>query len=158
MKNNVNLNTHLKPTAMKKLVLTFVLVMVVILAKSQTPITITGSDMPQPGTADLVGNDTTSKHFSFGTASATFQSWDFSNLANSYPKVAIYSPTSPYQAFAPSFPVLIFIHGDLLIILQAFTDRLLCIPMITDTCTGKQIQQDFILLVSGATAGLITDI
>ena len=64
MKNNVNLNTHLKPTAMKKLVLTFVLVMVVfILAKSQTPITITSSDMPQPGTADLVGNDTTLKAF-----------------------------------------------------------------------------------------------
>jgi hypothetical protein len=102
MKNNVNLNTHLKPSAMKKLTLTFVLVMAMMLLKAQ--ITITSSDMPQPGKADIVGNDTISKHLNYGTASASAQSWDFTVLKDAYPKLAIYSPTSPYQAYASSFP------------------------------------------------------
>src|SRR5271157_3287027 len=103
MKNIVNLSIHLKLSAMKKLTFTLVLVMAVMLVKAQY-ITVTGSDMPQPGKADIVGNDTLTKTLNIGTASATAQSWDFTALLNVYSKLAIYSPTAPYQAYAPDFP------------------------------------------------------
>ena len=87
---------------MKKLIMTIVLVMAIMTAKTQ--ITITSSDMPKSGKADIVGNDTVTKNLNIGTASSNAQTWDFSSLKKSYSKLAIYSSTSPYQQNAADFP------------------------------------------------------
>jgi len=87
---------------MKKLTLTIVLAMAILSAKTQ--ITITSSDMPLPGKADIVGNDTITKNLNIGTASSVAQTWDFSSLKDSYSKLAVYSSTSPYQQNAADFP------------------------------------------------------
>src|SRR3989339_1052256 len=72
-------------------------------AISQPAYVLTQSDMPQPGRINLVAYDTTT-NVSIGTASNSSQTWNFSNLQLHYMKVASFSPTSPYQYYAPSFP------------------------------------------------------
>ena len=86
---------------MKKLVLFFAAILNILSVQAQ--ITVTNADMPQPGTADIVAYDTLT-NVNIGTASATAQTWDFSNLLINYKKLAIYSPTAPYQQNAADFP------------------------------------------------------
>lgn len=86
---------------MKKLA--FVLVSALMILTSNAQITITDADMPMPGRANIVAYDT-STNVNIGIASPSPQVWDFTSLTMMYSKLAIYSPTSPYQAYADSFP------------------------------------------------------
>jgi hypothetical protein len=86
---------------MKKLALIFASALMILTSKAQ--ITITDADMPQSGRANIVAYDTTT-NVNIGSPSATAQVWDFSSLLMHYNKLAIYSPTTPYQAYADTFP------------------------------------------------------
>lgn len=86
---------------MKKLALIFASALMILTSKAQ--ITVTDADMPQPGRANWVAYDTLT-NVNIGSPSATAQVWDFSSLLTNYIKLAIYSPTTPYQAYADSFP------------------------------------------------------
>jgi hypothetical protein len=66
-------------------------------------ITVTHDDLPQAGKIYVVNIDTTHQT-AIGNASSTTQTWNFSALTSAYPKIASYSPTAPYQCYAPSFP------------------------------------------------------
>jgi len=85
---------------MKKPVLFFAVILNILSVQAQ--ITVTNADMPQPGTADIVAYDTLT-NVNIGVASATAQAWNFSNLLTNYNKLAIYSPTAPYQQNAADF-------------------------------------------------------
>lgn len=86
---------------MKKLALIFASALMILTSKAQ--ITITDADMPQPGRANIVAYDTLT-NVDIGIASPTAQVWDFTSLLTMYNKLAIYSPTAPYQAYADTFP------------------------------------------------------
>jgi len=86
---------------MKKITLSLLMIFALISAKAQ--ITITHNDLPQPGTADIVSYDTV-PHVNLGTPGSTAQTWNFASLQAAYPKLAIYSPTAPYQEHAADFP------------------------------------------------------
>jgi len=86
---------------MKKLVSLLLGLTIVFSAIGQ--ITITGADLPQPGTSFLVANDT-NPSISLGAPNASWQSWDYSALANHYPQAAVYGATSN-TAYAADFPL-----------------------------------------------------
>lgn len=86
---------------MKKLALIFVCSLMMLSVRAQ--ITITEADMPQPGRANIVSFDTIT-NVNIGTPSGSPQVWNFTSLLTNYSKLAIYSPTAPFQAFADSFP------------------------------------------------------
>jgi len=78
-------------------------------------ITITGNDLPKSGRVDLLAHDTLSNP-NIGVASAVAQTWNFSNINISYPQVASYSSTSPYQEYASTFPTAnIYAYGPSLL-------------------------------------------
>jgi hypothetical protein len=95
------LSIHLINTIMKKLLISLIAIICFFAANAQ--ITITDADLPQPGSAAIVSNDTTTI-VDIGVASASSQAWNFTGLLNHYPKYAIYSPTAPYQQYATDFP------------------------------------------------------
>lgn len=64
-------------------------------------ITITSNDLPRPGKIYVVNYDTVTQVNIGGTGQ---QTWNFSQLNNHYYKLASYSPTAPYQYWAPEFP------------------------------------------------------
>jgi hypothetical protein len=66
-------------------------------------ITVTHDDLPQAGKIYVVGIDTIYPTY-ISNASPLPQTWNYSTLINNFPKVASYSPTAPYQCYAPSFP------------------------------------------------------
>lgn len=69
---------------------------------SQTPITITGADLPQAGDNFIVANDT-SPNILLGIPGSTPQNWNFTSVANHYYKAAVYDSTSA-TPFAAEFP------------------------------------------------------
>jgi hypothetical protein len=86
---------------MTKILTAVVLTIAVMTASAQ--IQITGSDMPQPGTVNIVQVDTSSTP-DLGVAGSAPQVWDYTSLLSQYPQVGSYSPVTPYQAYAPAFP------------------------------------------------------
>lgn len=86
---------------MKTIQLFFATLLISSLCSAQ--ITITSADLPRPGQGDIVAFDTTTI-VNIGSASSSAQNWNFSSLLNHYQKVAIYSPTAPYQQNAADFP------------------------------------------------------
>ena len=66
-------------------------------------ITVTHNDLPKAGKIYVVNIDTTHQT-AITNAGPTTQIWNFTTLTGAYPKVASYSPTAPYQCYAPSFP------------------------------------------------------
>lgn len=69
---------------------------------SQTPVTITGADLPQAGDNFIVANDT-NPNIVLGQAGSTPQNWNFASIANHYYKAAVYDSTSG-TPFPTEFP------------------------------------------------------
>lgn len=70
---------------------------------AQTPITITGADLPQAGDNFILANDTT-PNILLGSPGSTPQTWDFATVANHYYKAAVYDSTSN-TPFPSEFPL-----------------------------------------------------
>ncbi len=86
---------------MKTLSLLFTSLLISAICSAQ--ITVTSADLPRPGQGDVVAFDTIT-NVNIGIASPLAQNWNFSALQNHYQKLAIYSPTAPYQQNADDFP------------------------------------------------------
>jgi hypothetical protein len=71
-------------------------------AFTYSQITITGADLPSSGKGFILGNDA-APTVSLGSPSSSQQTWNFSALANSYPKAAVYDSTSS-TAYSGQFP------------------------------------------------------
>ena len=78
-------------------------------ATAQTPITITGSDLPSAGKSFVLANDT-SPNITLGMPGSSQQAWDFTMLANHYFKAAVYDSTviTGYQSEFPTSNIYTF--------------------------------------------------
>src|ERR1019366_1603793 len=91
------------PYNMKKFLPLLAILLFSALMQAQTPITITGADLPRAGKAFVLGNDT-APGISLGTPGSSQQTWNFTSLANNYYKAAVYDSTSS-TTYAGQFPV-----------------------------------------------------
>ncbi len=69
---------------------------------AQTPITITGADLPRAGKAFILANDTAAS-MTISAAGSSQQIWNFTSLTDLYPKAAVYDSTSSTH-YASQFP------------------------------------------------------
>jgi hypothetical protein len=80
----------------------FCIIMMPLLLIAQTPINITGADMPKAGQAFILANDTVT-NVALGTPGVTQQTWNFASLTNHYFKAAVYDSTA-LTSFAAQYP------------------------------------------------------
>ncbi len=92
-----------------KKILLFSTACFVLSASAQSPITLTGADLPAAGKSFVLGNDT-SPGISLGLPGSAQQSWDFTSLTNHYFKAAVYDSTAitGYQSEFPASNIYTF--------------------------------------------------
>lgn len=94
---------------MKKSTWFLFLILLCSFLSAQSPITLTGADLPAAGKSFVLGNDT-APGISLGLPGSSQQSWDFTSLTNHYFKAAVYDSTAitGYQSEFPASNIYTF--------------------------------------------------